>query len=96
MPHQIETSSCELHSQHDLSSQPPEQSAQPQPQLLITEIDNTAAAEVNYQYMHPIDKGFAAWRLLWTAFVFEALLWGASSSCVDNISLFASPFWVDY
>lgn len=24
----------------------------------------------------PIDGGFAAWRLLWAAFVFEALLWG--------------------
>lgn len=28
------------------------------------------------QQLKPADGGLAAWRMLWAAFVFEALLWG--------------------
>ena len=31
------------------------------------------------QEFEPIDRGRAAWRMLFSAFVFESLLWGKSS-----------------
>jgi hypothetical protein len=33
-------------------------------------------AKATSQHLEPADGGFAAWRLLCAAFVFEALLWG--------------------
>lgn len=35
--------------------------------------------------LKPTDRGLAAWRLLLTAFVFEALLWGMSLSLRGNL-----------
>jgi hypothetical protein len=72
----IETSSFEVHSLHELSSRYQEQTVQPPP--AVNDIDDTAAGEMNYQHLHPVDRGFAAWRLLFTAFIFESLLWGES------------------
>lgn len=64
MSNHIETSSFELSNSHTLSSRLPG--------------TEEVAVEINYQHLHPVDKGFAAWRLLCTAFIFEALLWGTS------------------
>lgn len=77
MTTRTETVSIELHGWHETEARPTEEVSQPQPQPSTPERDNVDAAEINYQQLHPVDGGFAAWRLLWTAFVFEALLWGA-------------------
>ncbi|KAF2422185.1 MFS general substrate transporter [Tothia fuscella] len=62
MATQIETSSYELESSHDLSSRTLQQTISAQP--------------IPTEHLKPIDRGYAAWRLLATAFVFESLLWG--------------------
>lgn len=37
-------------------------------------LDDTASRVE--QHLAPVDGGFAAWRLLWAAFMFEGCLWG--------------------
>lgn len=36
----------------------------------------------------PIDRGSAAWRMLFSAFIFESLLWGESKSLACTMSVF--------
>ncbi|KAH7329688.1 major facilitator superfamily domain-containing protein [Stachybotrys elegans] len=40
------------------------------------DIEDATARNIRAHQLAPIDGGLAAWRLLFTAFVFEALLWG--------------------
>lgn len=80
MSTRTETISFQLDSWPVTTSQSRVQVTQPEPRPSTTSTNNEDAVEVNYQQLHPIDKGFAAWRLLCTAFVFEALLWGISPS----------------
>lgn len=42
----------------------------------VVEIRREGSSEADGQTLEPIDGGWAAWRLLLAAFVFEALLWG--------------------
>lgn len=76
MSTRTETISFELDSWPEIASRPTDQVAQPEPQPSTTSTNNEDAVEISYQQLHPVDGGFAAWRLLCTAFVFEALLWG--------------------
>lgn len=42
----------------------------------------------------PTDRGPAAWKLLWTAFVFEALLWGTTHHTLASV-LYYYPIIID-
>lgn len=44
---------------------------------IIDPSDSTESHGVQHHHqLEPTDRGFAAWKLLLTAFIFEALLWG--------------------
>jgi len=43
---------------------------------LVLPTDNITSEETVIQELKPVDGGIAAWTVLITAFVFEAVLWG--------------------
>ena len=45
-------------------------------QNLVLPTDNITSEETVIQELKPVDGGVAAWTVLITAFVFEAVLWG--------------------
>jgi hypothetical protein len=47
---------------------------------VVLSTDNITSDETVIQELKPVDGGVAAWTVLVTAFVFEAVLWGAHSS----------------
>lgn len=71
--------SIQLNAWPEVASRSRGQVAQPELQPSTTIADDENAIGIDYQQLHPVDGGIAAWRLLCTAFVFEALLWGISS-----------------
>lgn len=79
MSTQTELISIELGSRHETIHGTTQLIAQPRSQPSVPELDNLDSTEPNYQQLLPVDGGIAAWRLLCTAFVFEALLWGMST-----------------
>lgn len=46
--------------------------------------DTTEPAEIQQRVLDPVDGGFAAWRIICVAFVFEALLWGEQDVIVSR------------
>ena len=67
-----------------------------QPNAVISNQNQTEDEGVASQ-LQPADHGSAAWKLLWGAFVFEALLWGERQSTAHDLivvtSLFANIPW---
>jgi hypothetical protein len=45
----------------------------------VLSANNVASDETVIQELKPVDGGVAAWTVLITAFVFEAVLWGTNS-----------------
>lgn len=71
----------EAHTAHGLEFEPAHENPDGRQIARIEIQDSDDARESN---LPPIDRGKAAWRLLWCAFVFEALLWGmlpSSAGC---------------
>lgn len=63
-----------------LASEPCARASLRRPEDVEDEPTSDGRAE---QGLGPVDRGAAAWRLLWAAFMFEALLWSKFPLCIE-------------